>query len=304
MNKKATVIVWLSMVGLIIGVVTMLGLRMWLAPDDRPAYIGEQQLTILRADTQLGKEQFFVAEAAPFAVSAALFSLGQHGGFSQASASPCGQDGKIPVWAKVKANKYCIPEQGDLKKEFEKQMEQALRAYLLPLPDVPVEYAVVVETVQPGKMWVKGKARRMRTMPITIREKRAPIAQVGMNLSFATEVAYDFSEYETLATEVKTMVDGIRSCLPSSSKTLPKCVEEWLGEINHGPFLAQKRLVLHFDDCAYTDEMERDKLRSHEGGRYRFCALKNNGRTFLAHDEETGTIEERAMEYVFSIDFE
>lgn len=299
MNKKATVIVTLSVIGLIIGIITMLGLRAMLAPEDRPAYIGEQQLAILKTDTQLGTEQFFVQEAAPFAVSAALFSLGQHGGFSQASASPCGQDGKIPTWAKMKANKYCIPEP---EKALEGFLTTELQAYLRPLLEIPTDYAIVAETVRPGILRVVGKARTLRTAAVTMREKRAPVAHVGMNLSFAAEVEHDFDAYEALAAEVKTMVEGIRSCV--QSKKLPVCVGEWVDEINKGPFLADKRITLHFDDCHYSADVEREKLGSHQGGLYRFCAIANNGRTFMALDAEKGTVEKRLMEYQFGVDFE
>ncbi len=294
MNKKATVILWLSMLGLIIGVVTMLGLRAAYQPEERQAYIGQTQLAMLHADMKLAAEHLFVKEAAPLAASAAVFSLAQHGGFYEEP--ECGGDG-VPVWVHFKSNKHCLPTP---EAQYGKHFQDALRAYLKPLRDLPVEYAVETRPRQDG-MLVVGKASALRTQPVTIKEKRMPVAHIGRNLSFATELAYDFSDYEILGKEVRMLVQGIRSCLPA--QPISACVARWLKEINSGPFLKEKRLAVHFGDCHYPAEVEQDKLHSETSTRYLFCALKEDGRTFVAYDAEKGTVEERPLEYWFGIEF-
>ena len=295
--KKATVILILAVLGLMIGVVTFFGVSSLQKPSDLPAYIGEGQLAILAADSQLITDHLFVKEAAQFAASAAVFALGRGGGFYDAS--PCGVHQNIPVWAIAKANKFCAPLP---EAAFEKHFNQALQTYLEPVHK-KANYTIAVEPL-PAKIRISGKARTFLGGLVTIPEKRGSLAELAKNASFTAELPYDFTDYATLGAEVKTMVVGVETCRQQkSTNSLNACVAEWLATVNTGPFLTQKRITLHYDDCALRPDEEQEKLAQATDGLFVFCARNNNGNTFLAHDAGKKTLEERPVEYWFGIDF-
>ncbi|MDO8642345.1 MAG: hypothetical protein Q7R76_02005 [Candidatus Woesearchaeota archaeon] len=297
-NKKATVILILAVLGLIIGVVTFLGMSALKKPSDLPQYIGEQQLAMLRTDVLLADEQLFVREAAPYAASSAIFSMAQHGGFYEKPA--CGDTNGAPIWMRENATKFCLPVPTQA---FETYLNDALNVYLKPINRGGNSTFAIETTPTPTGMQITGKARTLWKESVTIKEKRAPIGELGANASFATEVATDFGDYTLLGTEVKTMAKGIVSCQQSTGKSANACVEEWLDVVNTGPFLTNKRITVHYDDCSLSSDDSLEKLRSHTGMVYVFCASKDDGRTFIAHDPSRGSIELRSLEYRFSIEF-
>lgn len=289
----------LAVLGLMIGVGTFFGMSALKKPSDLPAYIGEAQLAVLQADTQLAMEHLFVKEAAPFAASAAVFALGQRGGFYEAPL--CGDFNGVPVWAAAKSNKYCLPEPTTASTPaFEKHFNDAIKTYVEPLKKNAPSYALRVEP-KTNKARIVGSARTFWGALVTIKEKRGAFAELAKNMSFTAELPYDFTDYAVLGNEIKTLVSGVAAC--RQQKSLPACVEEWLTTVNNGPFLTQKRITLHYDDCGLPADAELEKLRSATGTAYVFCGLKEDGRIFLVLDVAKGTTEERPLEYQFSIDF-
>lgn len=297
-NKKAMAILLLAVLGLMIGVGTFFGLSALHKPSDLPAYIGEAQLAVLQADSQLATDHLFIKEAAPFAASTAVFALGQNGGFYEAPL--CGGVNGVPVWARAKEKKYCLPEPSLLTAAFEKHFNDAMAAYVAPLKKNPPSYALRVEQ-KTNKARIVGNARTDWGALVTIKEKRGPFAELAKNMSFTAELPYDFTDYAVLGSEIKTIVSGVAACRPQ--KSLPACVEEWLDTVNTGPFLTPKRITLHYDDCGLPADAELEKLRSATATTYTFCGLNENGQTFLAYDAVKGIVEERPVEYWFSIDF-
>lgn len=296
-NKKAMAILLLAVLGLMIGVGTFFGLSALHKPSDLPAYIGEAQLALLQADSQLAMEHLFIKEAATFAASSAVFALGQRGGFYEIPS--CGDVNGVPVWARAKENKYCLPEP-TVPAAFEKHFNDAMMASVAPLKKNPPSYALRVEQ-KINKARLVGSARTDWGALVTIKEKRGAFAELAKNMSFTAELPYDFTDYTVLGSEIKTLVSGVAAC--RQQKSLPACVEEWLDTVNTGPFLTQKRITLHYDGCGLPADAELEKLRSATGTASVFCALNENGQTFLAYDVAKGTIEERPVEYWFSIDF-
>ncbi len=283
-------IILLGVLGLMIGVGTFFGVKYFQKAEQEQLFIGEMQLQILAQDKELSAERFFVQEAAPFAVSSAVFRLGQSGGLN--SASECGLIEGKSVWLKNRTRQRCLPG-NSTPQHLATHIEESIKHYVNSI-DVPTEYVVSVHNTTVGSKKIIGKAMNLSVHNISN-------GQLAGNLSFKARLDYDLNDYGVLRTAAEALWQSIPGCMRSN--TLNECVGKGIEDANQQQNMRQAQLELHYGDCHFDTATEQQKLRAETGKQYVLCALKSDGKKWLAYDATSEILEERELEYWFGIDF-